>query len=55
MEIEPIVADFVGEVRDLDLREPVSENDLQAINDAISQLGVLVFHNQNINIVLINF
>ena len=48
MEIEPIVADFVGEVRDLDLREPVSENDLKAINDAISQLGVLVFHNQNI-------
>jgi len=48
MEIEPIVADFVGEVRDLDLREPVGESDLQAINDAISQLGVLVFHNQNI-------
>tara|TARA_B100000029_G_scaffold516335_2_gene628812 strand:- start:2807 stop:3679 length:873 start_codon:yes stop_codon:yes gene_type:complete len=48
MEIEPIVADFVGEVRDLDLREPVKEIDLQAINEAIEQLGVLVFHNQNI-------
>ena len=48
MKIEPIVADFVGEVRDLDLREPVGETDLQAINDAIAQLGVLVFHNQNI-------
>ena len=48
MEIEPIVADFVGEVQDLDLREPVRESDLQVIKDAIAQLGVLVFHNQNI-------
>ncbi|SVC23064.1 uncharacterized protein METZ01_LOCUS275918, partial [marine metagenome] len=48
MQIKSIVPGFVGEVVGIDLQEEVTETDLTAIKKEINQLGVLIFHDQNI-------
>jgi alpha-ketoglutarate-dependent 2,4-dichlorophenoxyacetate dioxygenase len=37
---------FVGEIDGVDLRNPLDDTAVSALNDAINQHGVLVFHNQ---------
>ena len=44
-QIHPV---FVGEVSDVDLREPLSAEDVQIIDEGMARYGVLVFHGQNI-------
>jgi len=44
-QIQPV---FVGEVSGLDLRAPLSRNDVMAIEAGIDRYAVLVFHDQNI-------
>ena len=44
-QIHPV---FVGEVSGLDLRAPLSRNDVMAIEAGIDRYAVLVFHDQNI-------
>ncbi len=40
---------FVGEVSGVDLRRPLDADTVTALNDAINQYGVLVFHDQPID------
>ena len=40
-QIHPV---FVGEVSDVDLREPLSAEDVQIIDEGMARYGVLVFH-----------
>lgn len=40
---------FVGEVSGVDLRRPLEADTVTALNDAINQYGVLVFHDQPID------
>ena len=40
---------FVGEVSGVDLRRPLDADTVTALNDAINQYGVLVFHDQHID------
>jgi alpha-ketoglutarate-dependent 2,4-dichlorophenoxyacetate dioxygenase len=47
--IDPKRPDFAGEVRGLDLREPVSEADVAAIETGIDRFAVLVFRDQRID------
>ena len=44
-QIHPV---FVGEVSDVDLREPLSTEDVRIIDDGMAEFGVLIFHGQNI-------
>ena len=44
--VKEIKDGFVGEVSGVDLTKPLSREDAQAIEDAITRLGVLVFHDQ---------
>ena len=40
---------FVGEVTGVDLRQPLDQDTVTQLNDAINRHGVLVFHDQHIN------
>ncbi|MGE4047957.1 MAG: TauD/TfdA dioxygenase family protein [Acetobacteraceae bacterium] len=44
-QIHPV---FVGEVSGVDLRQPLDEDTVTALNDAINKYGVLVYHDQHI-------
>lgn len=44
-QIHPV---FVGEVSGVDLREPLSAEDVRTIDEGMTKYGVLVFHEQNI-------
>ena len=46
--IKQIHPTFVGEVNDVDLREPLNAEDVKIISDGIVKYGVLVFRGQNI-------
>ena len=39
---------FVGEVSDVDLRKPLSTEDVRIIDEGMAKFGVLIFHGQNI-------
>jgi len=49
LSIEPLFSDFVGEVREVDLREDFSLNDISKLNKALKSFCVLVFKNQIID------
>ena len=42
-QIHPV---FVGEVSDVDLREPLTAEDVQIIDEGMARYGVLVFHDR---------
>ena len=44
-QIHPV---FVGEVSDVDLRKPLSTEDVRIIDEGMAKFGVLIFHGQNI-------
>lgn len=44
--IEPVYSDFVAEIGDVDLAQPLSAEDWRAIDDAFHTYGVLVFPGQ---------
>ncbi|MBU2531913.1 MAG: TauD/TfdA family dioxygenase [Alphaproteobacteria bacterium] len=48
MQITPIGLGFVGEVSGLDLSRPLSRSDIDAINAAMDELAVLIFHGQDL-------
>ena len=45
-QIHPV---FVGEVSDVDLRKPLSTEDVRIIDEGMAKFGVLIFHGQNIS------
>ena len=47
--IRPIHPAFVGQVDGVDLRGPLSAEDVEAIDAGMAQYGVLVFHDQDIS------
>ena len=47
--IEPIHNDFVGVVSGVDLREPLSSDDVYAIHHGMDHYALLIFHEQPIN------
>ncbi len=47
--IEPIHADFVGVASGVDLRKPLSADDVNAIHRGMDHYAVLIFHYQRIN------
>ena len=46
--VKPVSPQFVGEVRDADLRSPLSEDDVAAIHAGMDRYGVLVFRDQRL-------
>jgi alpha-ketoglutarate-dependent 2,4-dichlorophenoxyacetate dioxygenase len=44
-QIHPV---FVGEVNGVDLRQPLTRDEVTAIDEGIDRYAVLVFHDQNI-------
>ncbi len=46
--VKPVSPQFVGEVRDADLRAPLSEDDVAAINAGMDRYGVLIFRDQRL-------
>src|SRR4051795_2881263 len=49
IEVRQLHPVFVGEVSGVDLREPLTRDEVETLNAAINQHGVLVFHDQFIN------
>ena len=49
MQIKPIGTDFVAEVTDIDLREPLIPSQIQQIDSAMDRYAVLVFPKQDID------
>jgi len=47
--IRPLHPVFVGEVSGVDLREPLTADDVESIDAGMAQYGVLVFHGKNIS------
>lgn len=48
--LAPITPDFAAEVGDIDLRQPLAEDDLQAVRDAFARYAVLVFTAQELEV-----
>lgn len=48
--VAPITADFVAEIGDIDLRAPLSGEDLQAVREAFARYAVLVFCAQELEV-----
>jgi alpha-ketoglutarate-dependent 2,4-dichlorophenoxyacetate dioxygenase len=49
LSIHPISPTFAAEVRDIDLRAPISKDDVAAIDAGMDRYGVLVFRGQDID------
>lgn len=41
--IFPVTASFAAEIGDIDLRQPLAGDDLQAVHDAFAVYAVLIF------------
>jgi alpha-ketoglutarate-dependent 2,4-dichlorophenoxyacetate dioxygenase len=46
IEVKQLHPAFMGEVSGVDLREPLTQDQVDTLNTAINRFGVLVFHNQ---------
>ena len=46
--VKPVSPQFAGEVQGADLRAPISEDDVAAINAGMDRYGVLIFRDQHL-------
>ena len=49
MQIRPIGADFVAEITDIDLRQPLSAEQVQTIDRTMDRYAVVVFPKQELD------
>ena len=47
--VNPMSESFVAEIGNIDLREPLDQDTVAALSDAINKYGVLIFHDQHID------